>query len=61
MEWFENVLPMREPHKVNNSEYLVMADAYVIQTEEEELGEDWLDSYATTDILDARYEKANLS
>ena len=61
MEWFENVLPMREPHKVNNTEYLAMADAYIIQTEEEELGDDWLDSYATTEILDARYEKANLS
>ena len=27
MEWFETVLPMREPHKVNNTEYLAMADA----------------------------------
>ena len=30
-KWFENVLLMREPHKVNNSEYLAMADAYIIQ------------------------------
>ena len=55
-EWFENVLPIREPHKANNSEYLAMADAYIIQIEEK-LGEDWLDSCATTEILDARYER----
>ena len=48
MEWFENVLPMREAHKLNNAEYLTMADAYLMQTEEKDSGEDWLDSYATT-------------
>ena len=60
MEWFENVLPMREANKLNNAKYLAMADAYTMQTEEEDFGEDWLDSYATTEILDAKYDKADL-
>ena len=37
MEWFDNVLPMREAHKIDNTKYLAMAD--VLQTEKEELGE----------------------
>ena len=60
MEWFENILPTREAHKLNDAEYLAMADAYIIQTEEEDFGEDWLDSYATTEILDVQYDKADL-
>ena len=61
MEWFKSVLPMREPHKLNNAKYQVMTDAYIMQTEEEDFGEDWLDSCATTEILDAKYEKTDLN
>ena len=60
MEWFANVLPMREVHKINNAKSLAMADAYIMQTEEEDFGEDWLDSYATTEILDIKYDEADL-
>ena len=37
-----------------------MVDAYIMQTEEKEFGKDRLDSYSTEEILDAKYEKANL-
>ena len=47
---------MREAHKLNNAKYLAMADAYIMQTEEEDFREDWLDRYATTEILDAKYD-----
>ena len=55
---FENVLPMREAQELANSEYLALTDVYSMQIEEEELGEDSLDSYATTEVLDAKYEKS---
>ena len=48
MKLFENVLPVREGHKLNKAEYLVMSDAYIMKTEEEDFRKDWLDSYATT-------------
>ena len=51
---------MREAHTLKNAEYLAIADAYILQTEEEDFGEDWLDSYATTEILGAKYDKADL-
>ena len=60
MEWFKNVVPMKEAHKLYNTKYLAMVDAYVMQVEEADVGKDWLDSYATTEILDAKYEKDDL-
>ena len=59
MEWFKNVVPMKEAHKLYNTKYLAMVDAYVMQVEEADVGKDWLDSYATTEILDAKYENAD--
>jgi hypothetical protein len=50
MHWFENVRPMREPWKLDNSEYNAMASAYDIQHDDELIGEDWLDSYLTNTI-----------
>ena len=60
MHWFENVRPMREPWKLNNKEYRAMACAYDIQSDDELIGEDWLDSYLTNTILDAKYEKVGV-
>ena len=60
MHWFENVRPMREPWKLDNSEYHAMACAFDIQADDELIGEDWLDSYLTNTILDAKYEKVNV-
>ena len=60
MHWFENVRPMREPWNLDNSEYNAMASAYDIQHDDELIGEDWLDSYLTNTILDAKYEKVDV-
>jgi len=60
MYWFENVQPMRELWKLDNSEYNAIASAYNIQQDDELIGEDWLDSYLTNTILDAKYEKVDL-
>ena len=32
MEWFKNILPMREAHKLINAKCLAMADAYIMRT-----------------------------
>ena len=40
MHWFENVCPIREPWKLDNSEYNAMASAYDIQHDDELVGED---------------------
>ena len=61
MHWFENVRPTREPRTLNNKEYHAMACAYDIQSDDELIGEDWLDSYLTNTILDAKYEKMETS
>ena len=60
MEWFENVLPMWNPSKISLKEYLAMADAIEIQHEEAALGEDLLDCYIATPILDANYKKVDI-
>jgi hypothetical protein len=60
MNWFENVRPMREPWALDNKEYVAMADSISIQQEDEQFGEDWLDSYLTNTILDAKYEKVDV-
>jgi len=36
-----------------------MEDAMFVQTEDELLGDDWLDSFAT-EILDAKYDKTDV-
>ena len=60
MHWFENVRPMREPGKLDNSEYNAMDSVYDIQQDDELIGEDWLDSYLLNTILDAKYEKEDV-
>jgi len=35
MEWFKNILPTREAHKLYNTKYLAIADAYILQVVEE--------------------------
>ena len=60
IHWFENVRPMREPWTLNTEEFQAMAAAYDTQLEDEYIGEDWLDSYLSNTILDAKYEKADV-
>ena len=61
VSWFENTLPMREPWKLNNKEYVVMAESIHISQEDDMFGEDWLDSYAAISILEAKYEKVDIA
>ena len=37
-----------------------MADSFFLQVEDDMFGDDWLDSYATERILDAKYEKLDI-
>ena len=60
MYWFEDFRPMREPWKLDNSEYNVMANAYDIHYDDKLIGEDWLDGYLTNTSLDAKYEKVDV-
>ena len=61
MSWFGNTLKMREPWSLHNSDYLAMADTFEMQTEDEDIfGEDWLESYMTNTILDAKYDAVSI-
>ena len=51
---------MREPWAIDNKEYVAMAGAYDIQYDDEFIGKEWLDSYLTNIILDAKYEKVDV-
>ena len=55
MTWFDNVLPMRPSHGLTSSDFNAMEEQYYVQLEDEILGKDWLQCYATH-ILDAKYE-----
>ncbi len=58
MEWFDNELPLCNPHLLQNKEFEAMAEIIKIQQDEELFGMDWYDStcYAA-EIIDAKYEK----
>ena len=60
MEWYECILPLRDPFTIDKESYQDMEDAMHVQTEDELLGEDWLDNYAT-EILDAKYNKTDVN
>ena len=51
MEWYGNTLPMREPWKLDSKKYLNMADLFLIQSEEEIFGKNWLERYAVEKFL----------
>ncbi len=55
MEWFDNELPMCNPHLLQNNKFEAMAEIIEVQQEEELFGMDWHDPtcYAT-EILDAK-------
>ena len=57
IKWFENKIPLRDPFKMDNYEVMVMADSIEIQHNDAFIGKEWLDSYLTNPILDAKYEK----
>ncbi len=59
IEWFDNELPMRDPHQLDGNEYLAMVDILEVQREADDIfGMDWY--YPTcyaSEILDAKYGK----
>ena len=59
MEWFENVVPMRNTYEISDKDYLSLTDAIEIQHEENYFGSDWMDCYLASPLLDAKYEKIN--
>jgi hypothetical protein len=61
MEWFDNELPLRNPHLLESKEFEPMAKIIEVQQEEELSGMDWYDPtcYAA-EILDAKYEKVEV-
>jgi hypothetical protein len=61
IEWFDNELPMRNPHQLGGNEYLAMVDIFEVQRKAEAIfGMDWYDPtcYAS-EILDAKYGKVS--
>ncbi len=61
MEWFDNELPLYNPHLLQNKEFEAMAKIIEVQQGEDLFGIDWHDPtcYAT-EILDAKYKKVKL-
>jgi len=60
MKWLDLTLPMRSPSHLDNAQYVQMYEQYKSQQLDEYLGEEWLDAYLTTQIKDAKYEKADI-
>ena len=61
IQWFENEIPLHNPHLLKDKDYISMAELIEIQQEVEFFGVDWYDPtcYAL-EILDARYEKISI-
>ena len=55
MEWYDSILPMRPRSGLTSEDFDAMEDQYFIQLEDELLGDDWLQCFAT-EILDAKYD-----
>jgi len=61
VEWLGNVVPMRAPPTQSQAEedFNALAESYHIEVENDWLGFDPLDNYASK-ILDAKYDKVNV-
>jgi hypothetical protein len=55
MEWFDCSIPLHLPEGLDSKDFDATEDMIFVQTEDELLGEDWLNCYAT-EILNAQYE-----
>jgi hypothetical protein len=61
IEWFENELPLRNPHDLNDKDFKAMAEIIEIQQEVEFVGMDWYDPTCfAIEILHAKYEKVQI-
>jgi hypothetical protein len=61
MEWFDNELPLCNPHLLQDKDFEAMAEIVEVQQVEALFGMDWYDPtcYAV-EILDAKYEKVDV-
>jgi len=61
MEWFDNELPLHNPHLLENKDVEAMAYIVEIQQEKKRFGMDWYDPtcYAV-EIVDSKYEKVEV-
>ncbi len=50
-------LPMRTASMLRVSEYDAMVGTYVEQAEDEYFGKEWMDHFAASQLLDAKYKK----
>jgi hypothetical protein len=58
IEWFENELPLHDPHDLKDRDFKAMAEIIEIQQEVDFFGVDWYDPTCfAIEILDAKYEK----
>ena len=60
MTWLGLELPMRTRQQLRREDYDAMVGTYVDQEEDEFMGEDWLDAFTTSQILDAKYDKVTI-
>jgi hypothetical protein len=60
MEWFDCSIPLCPPGGLDSKEFNAMEDMFHNQVKDKIFGEDCLELYATK-ILDARYEKTDVS
>ncbi len=61
MEWFDNDLPLRNPHLLQDKIFEAMAEIVDFQQEEALFGMDWYDpTWYAVEILDAKYEKVEV-
>ena len=60
MEWLDCILPMRPPGGLDADDFNTMVDQWYVQVEDDLLGEDWLQCFAT-EILDAKYEWTDIT
>ena len=60
MSWLGILVPMRT-RDTNDDNYDAMVGTYVTQEEDEYMGDNWLDNYATSQILDAKYDAVSIS
>jgi hypothetical protein len=58
IEWFENELPLCDPHDLKDRSFKAMAEIIEIQQEVDFFGMDWYDPTCfAIEILDEKYEK----
>ena len=61
IQWFENELPLRDPHTLKDKDCVTMAEIVEFQQEVESFGMDWYDPTChAIKILNAKYEKVQI-